>query len=356
MTTPALKIDPAPVTNVPVGGSAVVSLYGPMSGGYIRNPATAADQGIHAGEPLYVSITGSATLGESAGTFVLYPGQSFILPGGLTTDVSVNAATSGHKFSAVVIQPNSDYVPPSGDFPPLGPPYIKSILPAYLYEEYADDEDLQAFFAAYNSMAQVYLDWFNTTPLAVYTDPNISGLLLDWVAEGLYGQERPALPNGNTRNVGPFNTLGFNVGQFDEYEIIGPQTLFVTTDDVFKRIITWNFYKGDGLYFDVAWLKRRVMRFLLGINGTAPAIDNTYQVSVTFGVDNAITIRILNGLRTVTGGSLFDGGAFDSFGFNQINTRFQQFAPLAMAPIFKSAMDTGVLNRPFQYTYTVVIN
>ena len=40
------------------------------------------------------------------------------------------------------------------------------------------------------------------------------------------------------------------------------------TDDVFKRILTWHFYKGDGKNFSVRWLKRRIWRFLQGANGT----------------------------------------------------------------------------------------
>lgn len=242
------------------------------------------------------------------------------------------------------------------DFPPTDITSIKKIIPAYLYDQYSDDDDLQAMFDAYNQMAQAYLDWFNTTPLAIYTNDNITGALLDWLANGIYGQERPALPNGGTRNVGPFNTYGFNDTPYDAFDIIGPQTLFVTTDDVFKRIITWNFFKGDGFYFDVLWLKRRVMRFLSGTNGTNPPIDNTYQVSVTFGVDNAITIRLLNGIRTPISGALFNTNAFNTSMFDELDTSFQQFTPLAFAAIFKAAVDAGVLNLPFQYTYTVVID
>ena len=48
-----------------------------------------------------------------------------------------------------------------------------------------DDSDIQAFFYSYNALAQTYLDWFNQTPIGVYTNANISGPLLDWIANGL---------------------------------------------------------------------------------------------------------------------------------------------------------------------------
>lgn len=241
-------------------------------------------------------------------------------------------------------------------FPPVNITSIKSVIPAYLYEEYNDDDALQAIFDAYNQMTQAYLDWFNTTPLAVYTSDNISGLLLDWIAQGIYGTVRPALPNGGNKDLGMYNTLAFNTGTYNEFEIIGPQVLYQTTDDVFKRILTWNFYKGDGFGFSVPWLKRRVMRFLLGADGTAPGIDNAYQISVTFGANNSVTIRILNGIRTVIGGALFNSNLFNTFGYDELATSFQRLAPLSEAAVFKAAVDGGILNLPFQYTYTVVVD
>ena len=39
---------------------------------------------------------------------------------------------------------------------------MQDTIPAYPYQQYADDADIQAFFAAYNSLAQGYLDWYNS--------------------------------------------------------------------------------------------------------------------------------------------------------------------------------------------------
>ena len=142
---------------------------------------------------------------------------------------------------------------------------------------------------------------------------------------------------------------------FNAYKIVGPSNVTVTTDDIFKRIITWNFYKGDGKVFNIRWLKRRIMRFLYGTNGSAPNIDQTYQVSVTFGVANQIDIQLISGVRRVTGGAIFDRFALNSMPFNAVKSAFTPLTPLPNAAIFKEAMDSGVLQLPFQYEYIVSI-
>lgn len=235
------------------------------------------------------------------------------------------------------------------------PAYRSATIPSYLYVQYNDDDDLQAFVEAYNTLMQELITWFASIDLPVYTNPLITGALLDWVALGLYGQARPTLPSGVNRNRGPFNTLEFNTLAFNAMDTVESTDFFATTDDVYKRIITWNFYKGDGRQFSVRWLKRRVMRFLVGENGTDPGVDQTYQVSVGFGTDNQVDIRILSGLRTVTGGAVFNLHGFNEQPFNAIETVFQAYVPLEFAPIFKAAVDGGALQLPFQYTWIVTI-
>lgn len=208
-------------------------------------------------------------------------------------------------------------------FPPATPPTLK-IIPAYPYAEYSDDSDIQAFFTSYNQFAQVYFDWLNVINLPVYTGPLIVGALLDWVAQGVYGISRPALAFTQTRSVGPFNTYVLNSLAFNASRSTSTSTLYVVTDDVFKRVITWNFFKGDGKVFNIRWLKRRVMRFLGGLNGVNFNIDQTYQVSVTFTAAQEITIDISVGT-----------------------------APLTDKAIFIAAVKAGVLDLPFQFTYVV---
>src|ERR1700678_4143973 len=70
-------------------------------------------------------------------------------------------------------------------------PGVTQTIPAYLYEEYFGDPDIQPFVDGYNALVQEYIDWFNTIGLPVYTGYLIAGPLLDWVGNNLYDVERP---------------------------------------------------------------------------------------------------------------------------------------------------------------------
>lgn len=203
---------------------------------------------------------------------------------------------------------------------------LTKTIPSYLYQEYADDAALAAFVAAYNTMAQEYVDWFNQIGLPIYTGPLISDSLLDWVAMGLYGISRPAL-TGNA----------------------------LVTDDVFKRVISWHFYKDDDKVFDVRWLKRRIMRFLEGVNGTGQAVNQTYQISVRFPGNGVVFINVLTGIAIQNRNVLFNGSRFDTRRFDETDLTIQHYADTNLAPILKDAIDSGVLELPFQYTYVVWI-
>ena len=348
---------------VPIGGTAIVTLYGPMLGGIIQNPRTAADQGIASIEDIYVDIVTDAAPGKPTST-AIQPGGYYIIPPTvppddqilMTTNVSVWAATSGHTFSSIAYHQAPTYPPKqlSATFPPSGPTGRLLTIPSYLYEEYNDDDDLQSFVDSYNLMSQQYVDWFNQIGLPVYTGPLISGLLLDWVAQGIYGLTRPVLSSFQSALQGPFNTYEFNELGLNEDELVGPKDIAATSDDVFKRIITWHMYRGDGRYFNVTWLKRRIMRFLYGVNGTdydAPP----YQISVSFGINNQLNITILAGKRTDFAGALFDTGEFNTFDLNSTETTLVTFTIPDLAHIFKQAVDTGVLEIPYQYPPVVTI-
>lgn len=353
MTAPVTVYKTA-LSSILVGGQAQTIMYGPVLGGVIVNPASADDQGLAVMEPLFVDVVGAAGTEVSETTFALQPGQSYWLTPNQASNVSVNAASSGHKFSAIVFQPKTPYppAPQPGNFPPAGPTSVVDVIPSYLYVEYNDDADLQAFVDAYNKMAQEYVDWFNDANLPIYT--GLSGQMLDWVAEGLYGMKRPALPSGLNLDKGPFNTYEFNTLAYNARKSIGAQNVTVTSDDVFKRIITWNFYKGDGNTMTVRWLKRRIMRFLIGAGGSAPNIDQTYKISVTFGAPNIVSIRISIGTRRITGGALFNRFAYNTMAYNALQTVFTP-APdhLPNETIFKEAMAAGALQLPFQYVFDV---
>jgi hypothetical protein len=248
--------------------------------------------------------------------------------------------------------------PQSGTFPPSGPTTLTETIPAYLYEQYADDDDLQAFVDAYNGFVQGYVTWFATVPLAAYTNPAITGMLLDWVMAGIYGFIRPTLSSGKFRANGPYNTFAYNTWPFDKIQIIGPSDVAATTDDIFKRIATWNFYKGDGNRFNVRWLKRRIMRFLIGDNGSAPNIDNTYQISITFGENGQVSIRLALGTRKITGGAMYNRIGFNQPGipYNGLLTQFENGPdPVPNESVLKEAIEAGVLQLPFQFQFMITV-
>lgn len=208
-------------------------------------------------------------------------------------------------------------------FPGL-PVTVQNVIRSYLYTQYADDDDLQAFVAAYNAMAQDYVTWFNALNLPIYTSATIVGPLLDWVAQGLYGMARPSLTEGSKRVTGPFNTLPLNSEPFNFSDIENAPDHVATSDDTFKRILTWAFYKGDGRQFNIRWLKRRIFRFLQGTAGTDVDASDTDSISVALS-GSVVTITLSGGL------------------INQEATLFAQ------------AVTSGALELPFQFTYVVVI-
>ena len=345
-------------TAVITGGTPVVAMYGPVVGGIIQNPAKASDQGLGIQEVLFVDITGNpAGIVESATTSPIQPGATFVVPPGTTNNISVNAKSSGHRFSGVVLQPppSPTPTPQPGTFPPSGPTTLTQTLPSYLYEQYDDDSDLQAFVDAYNAISQAYVTWFATVGLPVYTNVSIAGTLLDWVAQGLYGMSRPSLSSGRNRDIGPLNTYAPNILAPNQRKTIGASNVVATSDDVFKRIMTWNFYKGDGNTFTVRWLKRRIMRFLLGVNGTAPNIDNTYPVSVTYG-NGFIAIRISVGTRSILGGAFPNRCGCNRLTPNALITAFNP-GPVQypLESVLQEAILSGAVQLPFQYEVSVAI-
>ena len=162
---------------------------------------------------------------------------------------------------------------------------LQAVIPSYLYQQYADDDNLQAFVASFNSLAQGYLDWFNSTPLAVYTNHSISGTLLDWIGQGIYGITRPVLASSSSSLTAGYNTGAYDTGAYNAaiYESSGSAVL--ASDDVYKRTLTWNLYRGDGQVFCMQWLKNRIARFLNGTAGNdANVLDNQPSIIVSGSV------------------------------------------------------------------------
>lgn len=237
--------------------------------------------------------------------------------------------------------------------PDENPPLARTI-PSYLYAEYQDDEDLQALVDAYNAEMQRYVDWFNNLDLPVYT--KLTGALLDWVARGLYGLIRPVLGSGHNVTEGPYDTFGYDELTYNGYMILDKVVFAPVTDDVFKRVITWHFFKGDGKVFNVRWLKRRVMRFLTGVDGVDPGVDETYRISVSFGYAGQVNITLVTRKTAVVRGAIYDTFAYNTEPYDDLVIHVTQLNPqFEMAQTLKRAIDEGVLELPFQFTYQVVV-
>lgn len=195
-----------------------------------------------------------------------------------------------------------------------------AILPMYLYQQYYGDTDLQAFVDAYNTYAQSYLSWYNTTSLGVYTSAAISGTLLDWVGQGIYGIARPVLSTSSTKRNAGLNSISINSIAVNAQKVVKSGISNIATDDVYKRVLTWHTYRGDGQYFNLLWLKKRVARFIYGTGGTDyPVLDVLPSVTVS-GATFTITVP----------------------------------AALSISVQFQQCVADGILELPFQYTFNVV--
>lgn len=157
---------------------------------------------------------------------------------------------------------------------------LATVMPSYLYYEYSNDDDLQAFVASYNEIAQGYIDWFNSTPLAVYTLSSISGQLLDWIANGIYGISRPYLSTVTQSTYGATDSVATNKLATNKRKIVRSGTTSIVNDDIYKRILTWHTYRGDGYQMSLPWLRKRVARFIYGVNGADIPVGDIYNISV----------------------------------------------------------------------------
>ena len=230
---------------------------------------------------------------------------------------------------------------------PTSPTTATKTIPSYLYFQYIDDPDLPALIQSYNDLTQEYVDWFNNVNLPVYT--NLQGALLDWVGMGVYGLPRPALSTTSFGGVigqiasvpyvgpaasGPSPTI---VNAISTTQIFSTSTNFDTPDDIYQRVLTWFFYKGDGYDFSIPWFKRRIARFLFGshgtdvFNGNNTAFPFTPTISVTF---DDTTSPLATCTITISNSA--------SLGY--------------IATYFEAALETGVLAAPFRFKYIVTLS
>ena len=206
-------------------------------------------------------------------------------------------------------------------------------------------------------MQQDIVDTFNGLNLPIYTKEPVAGALLDWVARGLYGMSRPSLISGQYKTLGPYNSGEYDTQQYNQWDLLFPDQIAVTNDDIFRRILTWHISKREGKYFTIPWLKKRIAKFLYGTNGTQPNIDQTYQISVAFGPNYEVTIRFVLGIRTIIGGSLYNANDFqyNTMMYGELDSTYQNLPRLPNMLEFSQCVNSGVLELPFQFKWNVVI-
>lgn len=243
-------------------------------------------------------------------------------------------------------------LPGSAPFPPAAPQSLQNVIPSYLYKEFDDDDDLQAFVYAYNLLAQIYVSWFNQIELPIYT--GLSGALLDWVGQSpLYGIARPTLYSGQPESEGLIASGEIALLEIADFQIVNNITdLAVTSDDVYQRILTWYAYDGDGRQFSAQWLRRRVARFLYGAGGT-DFTKPVQNISIIFG-GGSLAITIISGIATGIDGLI----AQDEIGLLEIGQVDFALTPVAVptiAPQFVEAVNTGTLELPAKFNVTCQI-
>ena len=216
---------------------------------------------------------------------------------------------------------------------------IQDIIPSYVYDQFSDDSDVQAFADSFNALAQDYLDWFNQTPLSLYTSPYIYGPLLDWTGNGIYGIARPVISTLLNEYTGSFNTRTFNTSSFNTFYSSQTGTTQIANDDIYKRVMTWILYKGDGMQVSIPWLKKRIARFISGSNGSDVSVDNLNIVSI-----EPVNVHAKGAFNTFA----FNTMAFNSYQKPQ-NHAFEISVPAtAISQIFYALFVQGVLPVPFQ--------
>lgn len=231
---------------------------------------------------------------------------------------------------------------------------LDTIIKSYLYTQYNDDDDIRAFVTAYNAMAQQVYTWMTSANLPIFAGGYQSGDQLRWIARGIYGVKPPVLSSGKRQVYGPFNTLTFNRLPFNTRKVVTQTDQVVVSDDLFKRIMTWNFYKGDGFYFTIPWLKRRIMRFLTGVDGVDIVNDQHWSVSVLFS-DGGTSITIMKGYRQLTDSSLYNTIEYNTREYDQNDSILIKSTSYEFAELFKQAFDSGLLHMPFYQSVSVTI-
>jgi hypothetical protein len=226
---------------------------------------------------------------------------------------------------------------------------LQQVIESYVYGQFADDPDIQAFFAGLNTEGQGYLDWFLNTPLSVYTSPAISGPLLDWIGQGIYGISRPVISTSTTRTRGYYNAVAYDAISYNRLKRLQSGTAQVASDDIYKRTLTWYTYLGDGRQMSIMWLRRRVARFIFGVNGTDIPVDYLQQISIE---------QTPSAFSDAYGTYAYNTTPYNMRrkGRNAADHALQITVPAGSASrTFQALVNEGYLALPFQVKFTIVV-
>ncbi len=227
---------------------------------------------------------------------------------------------------------------------------LPAVVPAYVYVQYNDDPYVTAFFTAYNELAQGYLDWFNETPLPVWTSPQVSGGLLDFIGTNLYGTPRPVISTvGANLTYGAMGSRVMDAMAMASYQLIKSGTAQAADDDLYKRTLTWIHYKGDGFQATVEWLRRRIARFLYGANGGD--IDIGLITNISISNKGILSQMAMNSLA-------MNSQAMNAAKVTSIAVRgivYIKIPSTTVSQYFIDLFTAGYLPAPFQMVYNIGI-
>ena len=226
---------------------------------------------------------------------------------------------------------------------------LPAVVPAYVYVQYNDDPYVTAFFTAYNELAQGYLNWFNETPLPVWTSPNVSGSLLDFIGTNLYNTPRPVISSESSSSSGAMATDPMATQAMASFILNTSGTAQPADDDLYKRTLTWIHYKGDGFQATIEWLRRRIARFLYGANGGD--IDVGLITNVSISATGSLSQMAMDSLA-------MNAQAMNSARVSNVNLRgilYVSIPPTTVSQYFIDLFTAGYLPAPFQMTYKIGI-
>ena len=84
---------------------------------------------------------------------------------------------------------------------------LTSPIKAYLYQGFNDDDDVRAFFTAYNALAQQFYDWMLNVNMPIFIGGYNAGNQLYWLVYGLYGVTPPSMVSSKKFTYGPYSHI-----------------------------------------------------------------------------------------------------------------------------------------------------